>query len=359
MGYTSILNCSFTTKHQIKPLNFLHQFLVKLDNWLDRRTLESRKQEAQSVYVQLYNSYGTSEQFRVRGRVLIPHYRFRSALPTDGVFTNLLNMYFRIYSREVGGVTVRLWIETTDANGNKVKQSIDVVSNEEGYINAVLETKTPLSDGVHRLTGEISAAPFELIFTYINESNIFIYNKNSLLGLISDIDDTVILTQSYSGWRTLYRTFLFNAFRRTVLPHVKPWYNELTQNGKLPTFYLSSSPWNLYDVLAQIFTINNLPKGTILLRDYGIDYDKMLIGTHASHKREAIDTILATYPNTTFILSGDTAQHDPDIYLAAAKDYGSRIQTIFIRDVGLRDRRTRIEPFLIEAKVLGIDMRVI
>jgi phosphatidate phosphatase APP1 len=315
--------------------------------------------ETQSLAIQLYNSYGTERQFRVRGRVLIPHRRFRPALPDDGIFTTLLNMYFRIYSREVAGVTVRLWVEIDDSFGNSTKQTVDVVSNDEGYIDAILATNTPLTDGVYLLKGEVLAAPFELIFTYINESSIFIYNKNSHLGLISDIDDTVILTESYSGLRTLYHTFLFNAFRRTVLPHVKAWYSELTRNGELPTFYLSSSPWNLYDVLTQIFQINGLPKATVLLRDYGIDYDKMLLGSHTAHKRQAIDDILATYPNTLFILSGDTAQYDPDIYLAVAKDYGSRIQTIFIRDVGLPDRSARIAPFLAEAKALGIDMRIL
>ncbi len=356
-------------------MNLLHKLLVKIDEFLDKRTAEQLRAESQSLYVQCYNSFGSETEIRISGRVLVPHRRFKIAKPDDGIFTNLMNMYFRIYSREIADVRVRFSVENIELFDEKnsqnmeenmeesikksIEESIEITSDSEGYLKAVVPLKKPLPAGIYALKSEVVGAPFQVIFSNIIESKIFIYNKNSALGLISDIDDTAIFTQSYNGLKTLYNTFLFNAFRRKTLPNVEKWYNELTENGKLPTFYLSSSPWNLYDVLLQILRINNLPEGTVLLRDYGIDYDKMLLGSHSEHKRKAIDDILAAYPNTAFILSGDTAQHDPDIYLAAAKDYPSRIQTIFIRDVGLPKKRARITPLLQEAQSLGIDMRVI
>ncbi len=337
-------------------MNFLHKLLVKIDDFLDKRTADELRTASHSLFVQLYNSYGSEKELRIGGRVLVPHLRFRPAKPNDGAFTNLMNMYFRVYSREVAGVKLHFWLENTEFTP---QNPIEITSDSEGYLQAIIPLESPLKQGVYTLNALVKDAPFEVVFSNIIESKIFIYNKNSALGLISDIDDTVIFTQSYNGLKTVYNTFLYNAFRRKTLPNVRNWYNELTENGKLPTFYLSSSPWNLYDVLLQILRINDLPEGTILLRDYGIDYDKLLLGSHSEHKRKAIDDILAAYPQTAFILSGDTAQHDPDIYLAAAKDYGKRIQTIFIRDVDLPEKRERIMPLLQEAQSLGIDMRII
>ena len=182
---------------------------------------------------------------------------------------------------------------------------------------------------------------------------------SSTLGIISDIDDTVIVTDSHSPWKMLPKVFLNNAHSRHTITGVPEWYARLTQQGARPIFYVSSSPWNLYDTLLHLFDLQHVVQGTMILRDYGIEKDKLLLGAHLAHKRAAIDKIMATYPAMQFILLGDTAQHDPTIYYGAAKDYGNRIAAFYFRDIGIPRLAAPVMLLAQTAQSEGIDMLVI
>jgi phosphatidate phosphatase APP1 len=203
------------------------------------------------------------------------------------------------------------------------------------------------------------AAPFEVLSTEITKAQVFLPPADAEFGVISDIDDTTIVSKTYSPVQMLYTILCKNTHRRTAVRGVQAWYNGLSAKGKNPFFYISSSPWNIYDIVTQVFDLQHIPQGSISLRDYGIDPDKFFMGTHNTHKRAAIDHILATYPHLNFILSGDTAQHDTEIYCAAARAHGSRIRSIYIRDVGVQARRDYATQILDAAKQEGIDCQLI
>ena len=74
-------------------------------------------------------------------------------------------------------------------------------------------------------------------------------------------------------------------------------------------------------------SIRKLPKGPILLRDYGL----RPAHNFARHKLEAITTILEMYPTLPFIMLGDTASKDADFYLELAQRFPNRIKAIYIR----------------------------
>ena len=52
-----------------------------------------------------------------------------------------------------------------------------------------------------------------------------------------------------------------------------------------------------------------------------------------SHKRGAVDRLLRDFPGRRFLLVGDSGEHDPEIYAGIAREHGSRIAGIAIRDV--------------------------
>src|SRR5690606_1898211 len=109
-----------------------------------------------------------------------------------------------------------------------------------------------------------------------------------------------------------------------------------------PVFYASSSPWNLYDMVAEFLEHRRIPMGPLFLRDWGIRGSSLPIG-HRSHKIDAIRQILDTYPALAFILLGDSGQQDPEIYTEIVAHYPQRILGIYIRDVtGHAERRTAI-----------------
>jgi phosphatidate phosphatase APP1 len=63
----------------------------------------------------------------------------------------------------------------------------------------------------------------------------------------------------------------------------------------------------------------------------------------ASHKRQAIDALLAAYPALPFVLLGDSGQEDPEIYASVVQDFPDRILGIHIRDVTPGSARRRQE----------------
>jgi phosphatidate phosphatase APP1 len=163
-------------------------------------------------------------------------------------------------------------------------------------------------------------------------------------GIISDLDDTVIETHATSLLAMSRTTFLHNAKTRLPFAGVAEFYKALQigRNGKRnnPFFYVSSSPWNLYDLLQEFLDFNGIPAGPLLLRDLGLDSNSITANSdHQSHKLKEIKQILDTYPALQFILIGDTGQEDPAIYQQVVKDYPNRILAIYIRDVELSDRK--------------------
>jgi phosphatidate phosphatase APP1 len=122
---------------------------------------------------------------------------------------------------------------------------------------------------------------------------------------------------------------------------VKEFYKalQLGRNGKRnnPFFYVSSSPWNLYDLLTDFMDLNEIPAGPLLLRDFGLNDEKTPSG-HMGHKFKEISNILNAYPQLPFVLIGDSGQEDPKIYHEVVKKFPGRIAAIYIRDVQLKDR---------------------
>jgi phosphatidate phosphatase APP1 len=131
--------------------------------------------------------------------------------------------------------------------------------------------------------------------------------------------------------------FLGNARTRRAFSGVAAFYQAL-QAGKQakegnPIFYVSSSPWNLYDLLSDFFALNGIPAGPILLRDWGITEEEVLPTGHRSYKLKWIHSLLNTFSNLPFILIGDNSQEDPEIYRELVRLYPGRILAIYIRNI--------------------------
>ncbi|MBB3989423.1 phosphatase domain-containing protein [Croceicoccus naphthovorans] len=173
------------------------------------------------------------------------------------------------------------------------------------------------------------------------------------MGVISDIDDTVIETGITGGPRALVRNWRRMLATmpddRTPVPGAGQLYGRLAgsvlaQPDKepgtrliaphRPFFYVSSSPWNLFGYLVAFMRSRSLPLGPLHLRDW--DFNRATLGSsgHGAHKRLAAEGILATYPDMKFALIGDDTQGDLVAYSHLAADFPGRIAAIFIRHAG-------------------------
>jgi phosphatidate phosphatase APP1 len=164
-----------------------------------------------------------------------------------------------------------------------------------------------------------------------------------------------------SFWRMARLTFLNNARTRKPFPGVAAFYRALAagpaQSGVNPIFYVSSSPWNLYDLIHDFLELNGIPLGPILLRDLGLDKSKFIKGGH-EHKLEKIQLILDTIPDLPFLLIGDSGQDDPKLYREAIRRFPGRVRAIYIRDVAAT-RRTQVAQLAAEAHADRVEMLLV
>jgi phosphatidate phosphatase APP1 len=293
-----------------------------------------------------YRGFGSPSAVWLKGRVLRER-DLSTPSDQDTYWNNLLATYQRFETDEVPNVTVRV-----DAFG----QTHTTTTDEEGYFEVTINPPNDLPPGrvwfpvTYSLDGVTQPTTGEAVQKegYLMVSPVF-----SQFGVISDIDDTVLVTGATSLLQTARLTFLGNAYTRLPFAGVAAFYRAL-QSGPVttlfnPIYYVSSSPWNLYDLLIDFFRIQGVPKGPILLRDLGLDPSLLSSQSHHTHKLAMIRKVLDVNPQLPFVLIGDSGQQDPEIYAQVVRDNPGRIKAIYIRDVSTGPERDESVQELIQA----------
>jgi phosphatidate phosphatase APP1 len=217
-----------------------------------------------------------------------------------------------------------------------------IKTDREGYYHFDLLPAQPVVAEAlwHKIDLQLSEVPLPYTAGYATQAEVMIPPTDAEYGIISDIDDTIVRSSATDMLLMARTVFLNNARTRLPFAGVSEFYRalQLGRNGKRnnPFFYVSSSPWNLYDLLRDFMDLNSIPAGPLLLRDFGISNSP--IGGHMGHKFHEIEQILMTYPHLPFVLVGDSGQEDPKIYREVALRFPGRILAIYIRDVQLADR---------------------
>ena len=187
-----------------------------------------------------------------------------------------------------------------------------------------------------------SESPLEPCTT---QAKILIPPSSSDYGVISDIDDTIVQTGATNLINTLRTIFFKDASARLPVPGFSLFYRSL-HNGisgmsRNPLFYVSSSPWNLYDLLFDFIKLHEIPLDPVLLlRDYDITREDVFLSGHTRHKLKYIQIILDMYPAMPFILIGDNGQDDPEVYAQIDQQYPDRIMAIYFREVDKSTERS-------------------
>jgi phosphatidate phosphatase APP1 len=273
-----------------------------------------------------YRGYGTRRSVRLKARVLEDN-GIAASLEADGALRNLLNMYRRFESDEVPGARVRA--ACGDATG-------EFTADEEGFVDVVLSpTSLPADAAWHDVRLELILPASETPVTAVG--SVLVPPATAGFGVISDLDDTVIQTNVGNLLRMARTVFLSNARTRVAFPGVSAFYRALQSDGAgggfNPLFFVSSSPWNLYDLLMEFLMLSRIPLGPMILRDWGLSERGLLPTVHRGHKLEAIRAILDAYAPLPFLLIGDSSEQDPEIYAEVVAQYPGRIKAIYIRNV--------------------------
>lgn len=298
----------------------------------------------ENVLITPYRSYGTRHHLYLLGRALddVP----LKIVEDQNIFTTLKNAYKQFDSFEIRNAKIRVKVgDEIELNGK---------TNCEGFYLFDENTSTDLSNLVNEegwLTTEIyyenEISPETNLVNDHFQGEILIPEKTAEYGVISDIDDTIMHTgvTSFLKWRLLKNSLLTNAYDRIPLKGAAELYQKfhLGKSGqnKNPIFYLSNSPWNLYQYLKLFLDFNKFPKGPILLRNFRGPFDRSL-RPEKPHKQKEIFNILKTYPDFKFILIGDSGEHDASIYTEIAEKYPERILAIYLRSVRHKKSMNRV-----------------
>ena len=299
--------------------------LRQLKGGLNRRFAQFSRDP---LTAQLYRGYRSESRLFLQGRVLEDE-RIEVA-ETDRRWRNFVNAIRRFESDEVAGARVRV-----EAGG----EVFDATTDAEGYF----EIHEPLGADeraglwqptrariVDTPSGRASAETFAGEYANLRASAEY--------AIVTDIDDTILRTYVTSLFklRALYHTLVDNAHTRVTFDGAVELFEQLSRgtgagHDRNPVFYLSRSPWNLYDMLENFLDVKGFPKGPIFLRDVGLPYENT--PTERGHKAGTLYRLIEDFPGLRFILVGDSGERDADIYREVATSHPERVAAIVIRNV--------------------------
>ncbi|NOK57504.1 MAG: Phosphatidate phosphatase APP1 [Chloroflexi bacterium AL-W] len=281
------------------------------------------------LMIQPYYTYGNQHSLYVYGRVLEDR-SISVRNEESSAWSNMMTIYHHFQSGEIPGATVQVRFQ---------EQILTLHTDYEGFFEGTLKLAHQLTDDQlwHEVELELLTPEVRKQTNVCATSHVVVPPSYADFGVISDIDDTIV----HTGATTLFkqaRIILFNnATTRVPFPGVAAFYTALQQgNGntpKNPVFYVSSSAWNMYQLFERFLDVHGLPQGPLLLRDFGLDAQKLIDTGHQDYKLKRIRPILETYPDLPFILIGDSGQEDADIYRQVVHEFPDRIKAIYIRDI--------------------------
>ncbi len=198
----------------------------------------------------------------------------------------------------------------------------------------------------------------------ITSKESYIRPKKENLGIISDIDDTFLISYSLNPFKKLYFLLFRNINARKVFEDVVTHYQSLSSSGRNNEaeqnafFYVSSSEWNLYRFIVKFTEIHQMPKAVLLLKNIKTSLTDFLWtarGGGHNHKFEKIKHILEFYPNLKYVLLGDDSQQDPFLYETICKIFPLNIIAVYIRKTGKQEKE-KVKTILKNLETLGVSV---
>ena len=287
------------------------------------------------IEILAYYGYGNAARAHVHGRVLEVR-NVSTSSDSDSTFRNLLNTYRRAEADPIPLAKVK--VEYANATAT-------MTADDEGFFSGWIDVAEASGDDEwNKYEVSLLAPPHSDVRVSTGKGEILLPAKSARFGVISDIDDTVIQSRVANFLQAARTVMLGNARTRLPFPGVAAFYRALRDGAagdeKNPIYYVSSSPWNIFDVIAEFMEIQKIPRGPLLLRDWDIGWGLLSSSRHLEHKAQPIRNIMNLHPELNFILIGDSSQHDPEIYREIVAEFPNRVKAIYIRDVSRNVERS-------------------
>ena len=285
-----------------------------------------------------YRGYGTTSRVRILARVLYG----APGLHRIGANTTREPARGRDHCRAgwQAPPASRGWTGTEDVRGWRAFTSIpieysavtieigDQVQTVRADFGGVVDVmvSVSLTPGWHsvRLSGE-GAEPAV--------GQVLVVDPSATFGIVSDIDDTVMVTALPRPFLALWNTFVLSERARTPTPGMSVLLDRLAaRHPKAPVMYLSTGPWNAAPTLSRFLGRNLYPAGPLLLTDWGMTADSWF-RSGREHKVRNLARLAAEFPEVKWLLVGDNGQHDESIYAEFAMRHPESVAGVAIREL--------------------------
>ncbi|MDT3331477.1 DUF2183 domain-containing protein [Microbacterium sp. KSW-18] len=259
--------------------------------------------------VAAFPGYGSTQWVRVLGRVLIPP---KAKRRERGDYAGVRGW------RSFAAVPIAHARVTVMIDG----VSHEVAADRGGVVDAVLPAT--LAAGWQTITMSVEDAdPVD--------ARVFIVGDDIRFGVISDVDDTVMVTALPRPFVAAWNSFVLNEHARQPVPGMAVLLERLVrENPGSPILYLSTGAWNVAPTLVRFQRRHLFPLGAMLLTDWGPTHDRWF-RSGKEHKHENLRRLADEFPDIDWLLIGDDGQHDDEIYTQFTIEHPEQVAGVAIR----------------------------
>ncbi len=282
------------------------RFNRRVGGWLAARGWRAR--------VEPYTSYATEHKVRILARTVFTSRPVRPGRQRPR----------HEYMRSVRGwrnfaVVVAPHTPVTVEVGGHVHS---LVSDRAGVVDAVVDTS--LTPGWHDALLTLDGA--EKVVT-----RVLCVSESTTFGIVSDIDDTVMVTALPRPLLAAWNAFMLHESARRVVPGMPVLYHDLVAaHPGAPVVYLSTGAWNVAPALRRFLAAHRFPAGPLLLTDWS-PTNTGIFRSGQAHKHSNLRDLIDAFPNIRWLLVGDDGQHDPSIYARLAREHPDHVCAIVLR----------------------------
>ncbi len=291
-----------------KKVHWFARLEGRLHAWRERRA----RRRGHRPTVTAFPGYGAPEWVRVLGRVLIvPPRRGKKG---SNEFASVRGW------RSFAGIPVGFSTVTITIQGI----THTVVSDRGGVVDALLDAK--LEPGWQSITMSVEGC--EPV-----ESRVFIVAPDVRFGIVSDVDDTVMVTALPRPLVAAWNSFVVDEHARLPVPGMAVLLEGLARDHPgAPVVYLSTGAWNIAPTLSRFLSRHLFPQGSMLLTDWGPTHDRWF-RSGVEHKMHNLRRLAREFPNIKWLLIGDDGQHDPTTYARFSAESPHHVAAIAIRQL--------------------------
>ncbi|MBE9608327.1 phosphatase domain-containing protein [Chitinilyticum piscinae] len=200
-------------------------------------------------------------------------------------------------------------------------------SDDHGYWSLAGNQPLPLAAGWHEIRSSLPGT---------QPGKLLVHDQANRFGIISDIDDTILVSNVPDKARLLKNSLAIPPEQRQAVAGMAALYSRLQQRNAnqaaSPQFYLSASPRQLTPGIRRFLAANQFPQGVLLLKEVGHESRDPLLDQQ-QYKLDRISEIMTAFPQVKFMLVGDDGERDPEVYAEIRQRYPQQVDSIWIRKV--------------------------